>query len=108
MEDARDTPEGVGEGGRISLLGPGVGIRSSPPIVLPPSVPRTRVVAEELFAASVAVDDNQWLLFQVEADVQAREQMDRLKLWLVANRPRTIARSAGVGWIAVKFKDKGK
>ena len=66
------------------------------------------MVAEELFAASVAVDDNQWLLFQVEADVQAREQMDRLKLWLVANRPRTIARSAGVGWIAVKFKDKGK
>ena len=29
-------------------------------------------------------------------------------LWLVANRPSTIARSAGVGWIAVKFKDKGK
>ena len=106
--ESRVNHEGVCDGGRISLLGPGVGTRSSPPIVLPPTVPRTRVVAEELFAASVAADDDQWLQFQVEADVPAREQIDSLKLWLVANRPSTIARSAGVGWIAVKFKDKGK
>ena len=58
--------------------------------------------------ADKAADDDQWLQFQVKADVPAREQMDSLKLWLVANRPSTIARSAGVGWIAVKFKDKGK
>ena len=29
------------------------------------------MLAEEFFAASVAVDDNQWLEFQVEAEVQA-------------------------------------
>ena len=56
----------------------------------------------------MAADDDQWLQFQVKADVPAREQMDSLKLWLVANRPSTIARSAWVGWIAVKFKDKGE
>jgi len=76
--------------------------------VVPVTVPRTRVVAEKLFAASVAADDDQWLQFQVEAAVPARQQLDQLKLWLVANRPSTISRSSGVGWIAVKFKDKGK
>jgi len=113
--------EVVGDGkedavsGRISLLGPGPGLgrrKSSEDgtanVVVPAIVPRTRVVAEELFAASVAADDDQWLQFQVEAAVPARQQLDQLKLWLVANRPSTIARSSGVGWIAVKFKDKGK
>eukprot|EP00092_Neocalanus_flemingeri_P008483 GFUD01009140.1.p1 GENE.GFUD01009140.1~~GFUD01009140.1.p1 ORF type:complete len:649 (-),score=224.49 GFUD01009140.1:8-1954(-) len=104
---------GVGGGERISLLGPGVGRRTPSEdnpvhIVIPANVPRTRVVAEKLFAASVAADDDQWLQFQVEADVPARQQLDQLKLWLVSNRPSTIARSSGVGWIAVKFKDKGK
>eukprot|EP00092_Neocalanus_flemingeri_P033492 GFUD01036410.1.p1 GENE.GFUD01036410.1~~GFUD01036410.1.p1 ORF type:complete len:650 (+),score=234.44 GFUD01036410.1:47-1996(+) len=106
---------GVGGGERISLLGPGPGVgkrttsEDNPAhIVIPANVPRTRVVAEKLFAASVAADDDQWLQFQVEADVPARQQLDQLKLWLVSNRPSTIARSSGVGWIAVKFKDKGK
>jgi len=97
------------EGGVISLLGPGVG-EKRPNIIQqqPLSTPRGRVDAEQLFAASVAADDDRWLQFQVEADIPAREQMDGLKVWLVANRPSTIARSTGVGWIAVKFKDKGK
>ena len=96
------------EGGVISLLGPGVG-EKRPNIIQqqPLSTPRGRVDAEQLFAASVAADDDRWLQFQVEADIPAREQMDGLKVWLVANRPSTIARSTGVGWIAVKFKDKG-
>jgi len=97
------------EGGRISLLGPGVGEKHPKLIQQQPlSTPRGRVDAEQLFAASVAADDDRWLQFQVEADIPAREQMDGLKVWLVANRPSTIARSTGVGWIAVKFKDKGK
>ena len=89
--------EVVGDGkddvvsGRISLLGPGPGLgrrKSSEDgtanVVVPAIVPRTRVVAEELFAASVAADDDQWLQFQVEAAVPARQQLDQLKLWLVA------------------------
>jgi len=95
-------------GSRISLLGPGVGEKDPLPVQLPPVIPRGRVVAEDLFAASVAADDDQWLQFQVDTDIPASEQMDSLKLWLVAHRPSTVTRSSGVGWIAVKFKDKGK
>jgi len=95
-------------GSRISLLGPGVGEKVALPVQPPPIIPRGRVVAEDLFAASVAADDDQWLQFQVDTDIPASEQMDSLKLWLVAHRPSTVTRSSGVGWIAVKFKDKGK
>ena len=98
--------------GRISLLGPGVGIRSPLVPLHPPPLggpmPRTKVYAEDLFAASMAADDDQWLQFQVEEAVPAKQQLDQLKMWLVANRPSTVTRSSGVGWIAVKFKDKGK
>jgi len=105
-----DSNDKLEEGGRISLLGPGVvrekrQIPDEPPTC---TTPRGRVVAEDLFAASVAADDDHWLQFQVNADVPASDQMDSLKLWLVSNKPSTIARSTGVGWIAVKFKDKGK
>ena len=52
--------------GRISLLGPGICIRSPqvPPLGGP--TPHTKVYAEDLFAASLAADDDQWLQFQVE------------------------------------------
>jgi len=105
--DSSDKPE---EGGRISLLGPGVvrEKRQTPDEPPASTTPRGRVVAEDLFAASVAADDDHWLQFQVNADVPASDQLDSLKLWLVSNKPSTIARSTGVGWIAVKFKDKGK
>jgi len=101
----------VSEGvGRISLLGSGPGLvrRTSSVVSLPVVGTRTRVDAEQLFAASVAADDDHWLQFQVELGIPARDQLDQLNMWLVSNRPSTIARSSGVGWIAVKFKDKGK
>ena len=61
---------------------------------------------EDLFAVSVATDYDQWLQFQVEEAVPAKQQLDQLKMWLMANSPSIITRSSGVGWIAVK--DKGK
>jgi len=101
--------------GGISLLGPGpdVPVKSdvSGPIlpVDPPEVlPRRKIFAEDLFAASVAADDDRWLQFQVDESVPAKEQLDQLKLWLVTNSPSLISRSTGIGWIAVKFKDKKK
>jgi len=98
--------------GRISLLGPGVGSRTPLVPLYPPPlnehIPRTKVFAEDLFAASVAADDDQWLQFQVEDNVPAKQQLDELKMWLMANSPSIVSRSSGVGWIAVKFKDKGK
>ena len=104
-----DTNEVQENGERISLLGPGVGEKDPTPSQPQPSAPpRGRVVAEELFAASVAADDDRWLHFQVNPDIPAGEQLDSLKVWLVSNKPSTVTRSSGVGWIAVKFKDKGK
>jgi len=103
-----DNGDKTENGARISLLGPGVGEKDPLPVQPPTVAPRGRVVAEDLFAASVAADDDKWLQFQVDADIPASEQMDSLKLWLVAHRPSTVTRSSGVGWIAVKFKDKGK
>ena len=67
-----------------------------------------KVFVEDLFAASVAADDDHWLQFQVEEVVPAKQQLDQLKMWLMANSPSIITRSSGVEWIAVKFKDKGK
>ena len=56
----------------------------------------------------MAADDDQWLQFQVEEAITAKQQLDQLKMWMMANSPSTITRSSGVGWIAVKFKDKRK
>ena len=57
---------------RPSLLGPGpaVGVRqavSPPSVTLKPPVKAStgRVYAEDLFAASVAADDDQWICFEV-------------------------------------------
>jgi len=101
--------------GGISLLGPGpeVHVKSDVPgpmlpVEPPEALPRRKVFAEDLFAASVAADDDRWLQFQVDESVPAKEQLDQLKLWLVTNSPSTILRSTGIGWIAVKFKDKKK
>jgi len=98
--------------GRISLLGPGVGQRTPlGPIsstIEPVHIPRIKVVADDLFAASIAADDDEWLQFQVDGSVPARQQLDQLKMWLMSNSPSTVRRSSGVGWIAVKFRDKGK
>ena len=101
--------------GGISLLGPGpeVPVKSDVPgptlpVEPPEALPRRKVFAEDLFAASVAADDDRWLQFQVDESVPAKEQLDQLKLWLVTNSPSAILKSSGIGWIAVKFKDKKK
>ena len=65
-------------------------------------------LADDLFAASIAADDDTWLQFQVEEGVPVRHQLGKLKTWLNENRPSTIMRSSGVGWIAVKFRDRGR
>ena len=112
----KENPVGSGDAvspsGRISLLGPGVGPRT--PLVQIPStpeqglIPRTKVVADDLFAASIAADDDEWLQFQVEDNVPAKQQLDQLKMWLMSNSPSKVTRSSGIGWIAVKFRDKSK
>jgi len=111
-DENENTLSSLPSSGRISLLGPGVGSRSPlVPLHPPPPpghIPHKKVFAEDLFAASVAADDDQWLQFQVEEAVPAKQQLDQLKMWLMANSPSTVTRSSGVGWIAVKFKDKGK
>ena len=38
----------------------------------------------------------------------AKHQLDQRNMWLMANSPSNMTRSSCVGWIAVKFKDKGK
>ena len=57
-----------------SLLGPGpaVGVKqavSPPSVTLKPPVKAStgRVYAEDLFAASVAADDDQWICFEVNS-----------------------------------------
>jgi len=113
----KENPVGSGvppppSSGRISLLGPGV--RPRTPLVQITStldqglIPRTKVAADDLFAASIAADDDEWLQFQVDNNVPAKQQLDQLKMWLMSNSPSTVTRSSGIGWIAVKFRDKGK
>ena len=58
--------------------------------------------AEELFAESVAADNDQWISFQIEK-IPASQQIEQLKMWLVTNKPSQVMRSSGVGWIAVKM-----
>jgi len=70
--------------------------------------PKRKAKAEDLFAASVVADDDEWLEFQIDESLPAKEQLDLLKVWLVTNSPSRVGRSSGIGWIAVKFKDKGK
>jgi len=65
-------------------------------------------VADDLFAASIAADEDKWLQFQVEDGVPVRHQLGKLKRWLGENRPSNVTRSSGVGWIAVKFRDRGR
>jgi len=110
--DGKENPTSSPPSGRISLLGPGVGERKPlgpiSSIIEPVHVPRVKVVADDLFAASIAADDDEWLQFQVDGSVPARQQLDELNMWLMSNSPSTVRRSSGVGWIAVKFRDKGK
>ena len=86
--------------------------RPSPPF--PPSsvcsttFSKRGVRAEELFQASLAADNDRWLQFQIEPTVPAKEQAKQLEAWLAKNLPSKVARSQGIGWIAVKLKDKGK
>ena len=97
----KEIPDGSGapplpSSGRISLLGPGVGPRT--PLVQIPStldqgvITRTKVVADDLFAASIAADDDEWLQFQVDNDVPAKQQLDQLKMWLMSNSPSRVTR----------------
>ena len=67
-----------------------------------------KVRAEELFQASLAADNDSWLQFQIEPSVAAREQSHQLEKWLEQHRPSLVTRSQGVGWIAVKLRDKGR
>ena len=89
-----------------------VNTRPSPPS--PPSsvcsatFSKRGVRAEELFKASLAADNDRWLQFQIEPTVPAKEQAKQLEAWLAKNLPSKVARSQGIGWIAVKLKDKGK
>ena len=43
-----------------------------------------------------------WISFQIE-NIPVSQQIEQLKMWLVANRPSQVMRSSGVGWIAVKM-----
>ena len=110
--EEKENPTSSPPSGRISLLGPGVGQRTPlgklTSTIEPVHIPRVKVVADDLFAASIAADDDEWLQFQVDCSVPARQQLDELKMWLMSNSPSTVRRSSGVGWIAVKFRDKGK
>jgi len=93
---------------RKSILGPGVGVRASTSSNSLPSSKSTdpssrrKVNAEELFAESVAADNDQWISFQIEK-IPASQQIEQLKMWLVTNKPSQVMRSSGVGWIAVKM-----
>ena len=48
------------------------------------------------------------LILKADEEVPANKQMLQLKLWLASNQPSKILRSSGVGWIAVKFREKPK
>ena len=45
--------------------------------------------AEDLFAESVAADNDQWLAFQIEK-IPASQQMEQLKMWLASNKPSQV------------------
>ena len=99
----------AGELPRKSILGPGVGVRPSQltnsikPVNK--SVRKVKAKAEDLYTASLAADNDQWLSFQIDA-VPATKQIEQLKMWLATNKPSQIPRSSGVGWIAIKMKDR--
>ena len=44
----------------------------------------------------------------MDEEVPANKQMLQLKMWQASNQPSKIMRSSGVGWIAVKFREKAK
>ena len=67
-----------------------------------------RMKAEDLFQASLAADNDQWLQFQMEDSIPAKTQLLQLEDWLRKHPPSKIVRSSGVGWIAVKLRDKGR
>ena len=69
---------------------------------------RKKCRAEELFQASLAADNDSWLEFQIQSSVPARSQLVSLQQWLGRHPPSRVARSQGVGWIAVKLRDKGR
>ena len=81
---------------------------SPPSSVCSATFSKRGVRAEELFKASLAADNDRWLQFQIEPTVPAKEQAKQLEAWLAKNLPSKVARSQGIGWIAVKLKDKGK
>ena len=82
---------------------------SSPPSVCSVASSRSRrIKAEELFQASLAADNDKWLQFQMEEAIPAKTQLVQLEEWLRKHPPSKIVRSSGVGWIAVKLRDKGR
>ena len=81
---------------------------SPPSSVCSTTFSKRGVRADELFKASLAADNDRWLQFQIEPTVPAKEQAKQLEAWLAKNLPSKVARSQGIGWIAVKLKDKGK
>ena len=82
---------------------------SPPPSVCSVASSRSRgIKAEELFQASLAADNDKWLQFQIEEAIPAKTQLVQLEDWLRKHPPSKIVRSSGVGWIAVKLRDKGR
>ena len=81
---------------------------SPPSSVCSTTFSRRGVNAKELFQASLAADNDRWLQFQIEPTVPAKEQAKQLEAWLAKNLPSKVARSQGIGWIAVKLKDRGR
>ena len=82
---------------------------SPPPSVCSVASSRSRgIKAEELFQASLAADNDKWLQFQIEEAIPAKTQLVQLEEWLRKHPPSKIVRSSGVGWIAVKLRDKGR
>jgi len=66
------------------------------------------VLAEDLFAASLAADSDRWLAFHIDPNQPTQQLGQDLLHWLDQNKPSVVTRSSGVGWIAVKFKSRPK
>jgi len=69
---------------------------------------RNKPESDDLFAASVAANEDKWHQFRIMPDRSKEQQSKRLQLWLNNYPPSKTKRSSGIGWIAVKYRDKHK
>ena len=44
----------------------------------------------------------------MQEKLSARQQLEQLQIWLGSNKPSSIQRSSGVGWIAVQLGDQDR